>query len=152
MVRSERFKTARSEHFTTDRTKRALYDRSHEVSDLLQIARRDHALLQIARQDCAVQQIARKAHYYRSLKKIARRECCTTEYGVATISRLLKIIGLFCKRSLQKRLIFSKETYNFKEPTDRSHPIAKIHIRHSGLATCSRLLKIIGLFCRISST
>jgi len=25
-------------------------------------------------------------------------------YGVATISRLLKIIGLFCKRALQKRL------------------------------------------------
>ena len=34
-------------------------------------------------------------------------------YGVATISRLLKIIGLFCKRALQKRPIFFKETYNF---------------------------------------
>jgi len=44
-------------------------------------------------------------------------------YGVATISRLLKIIGLFCKRALQKRPVFSKETYNFKEPTNRSHPI-----------------------------
>ena len=43
--------------------------------------------------------------------------------GVATISRLLKIIGLFCKRALQKRPIFSKETYNFKESTTRSHPI-----------------------------
>jgi len=44
-------------------------------------------------------------------------------YQVATISRLLKSIGLFCKRALQKRSIFSKETYNFREPTNRSHPI-----------------------------
>jgi len=43
--------------------------------------------------------------------------------GVATISRLLKIIGLFCKRALQKRRYSAKETYNFKEPTNRSHPI-----------------------------
>jgi len=47
-------------------------------------------------------------------------------YGVATISRLLKIIGLFCKRALQKRPIFFKETYNFKEPTNRSHPIYQV--------------------------
>ena len=44
-------------------------------------------------------------------------------YGVATISTLLKIIGLFCKRALQNRLYSAKETYNFKEPTNRSHPI-----------------------------
>jgi len=44
-------------------------------------------------------------------------------YGVATISRLLKITGLFCKKALQKRPIFCKETYDFKEPTNRSHPI-----------------------------
>jgi len=31
-------------------------------------------------------------------------------YGVATISRLLKIIGLFCKRALWKRLYSAKET------------------------------------------
>jgi len=47
-------------------------------------------------------------------------------YGVATISRLLKIIGLLCKRALQKRLYSAKETYNFKEPTNRSHPICVI--------------------------
>jgi len=46
-------------------------------------------------------------------------------YGVATISRLLKIIGLFCKRALQKRLYSAKETYNLKEPTNRSHPIQR---------------------------
>ena len=47
--------------------------------------------------------------------------CITHE--VATISRLLKIIGLFCKRVLQKRQYSAKETYNFQEPTNRSHPI-----------------------------
>jgi len=46
-------------------------------------------------------------------------------YGVATISRLLRITGLFCKRALQKRLYSAKETDNFKEPTNCSHPIAK---------------------------
>jgi len=45
------------------------------------------------------------------------------DYGVASISRLLKIIGLSCKRALQKRLYSAKETYNFKEPTNRSHLI-----------------------------
>ena len=34
-------------------------------------------------------------------------------HGVATISRLLRIQGLFCKRALQKRLYSAKETYNF---------------------------------------
>ena len=38
------------------------------------------------------------------------------------MSRLLKIIGLLCKRALQKRLYSAKETYNFEEPTNRSHP------------------------------
>ena len=32
-------------------------------------------------------------------------------YGVATISRMRKNIRLFCKRALQKRPIFCKETY-----------------------------------------
>jgi len=45
------------------------------------------------------------------------------QYGVATIGRLLKIIGLFCKRALQKRLYSAKETYNCKEPTNCSHPM-----------------------------
>jgi len=47
-------------------------------------------------------------------------------YGVATMSRPLKIIGLFCKSDLQKRRYSAKETYNFKEPTNRSHPIPEI--------------------------
>jgi len=48
---------------------------------------------------------------------------CRCWYGVATISRLLKIVGLFCKRALEKRRYFAKEKSNFKEPTNRSHPV-----------------------------
>jgi len=43
-------------------------------------------------------------------------------YGVATTSRLLIMIGLFCKRALSKTRYSAKETYNVKEPTNRSHP------------------------------
>jgi len=50
-------------------------------------------------------------------------------YGVATISRLLKIIGLFCKRALQKRRYSAKETHNFKELTNRSHPISHMNAK-----------------------
>jgi len=35
-------------------------------------------------------------------------------YGVAMMSRLLKIIGLFCKKALQKRTDSAKETYNIR--------------------------------------
>ena len=48
---------------------------------------------------------------------------CRCWYGVATISRLLKILCLFCKRALKKRRYVAKETYNSKEPTDCSHPV-----------------------------
>ena len=48
---------------------------------------------------------------------------CILLCGVATISRLLKIMGLVCKRDLYKGLYSAKETYNLKEPTNRSHPI-----------------------------
>jgi len=47
----------------------------------------------------------------------------STPYGVATVSRLLKMTGPFCKRALWKRWYSAKETSNFKEPTNRSHPI-----------------------------
>ena len=40
------------------------------------------------------------------------------------MSRLLKIIGLSYKRALLKRRYSAKETYHFKEPTNRSHPIS----------------------------
>ena len=41
----------------------------------------------------------------------------TYTYRVAMMSRLLEIIGLFCKRALWKRRYSAKETYNLKEPT-----------------------------------
>jgi len=34
-------------------------------------------------------------------------------YGVATIGRLLKMIGLFCKRALQKKSICYKRDLKF---------------------------------------
>jgi len=46
-------------------------------------------------------------------------------YGVATISRLLQIRGLFCRISSLLYGSFAKETYNFKEPMNRSHPIPR---------------------------
>jgi len=46
-------------------------------------------------------------------------------YWVASISRLLEITGLFCKRALEKRLCSAKETYNFKESTNRSHLVSE---------------------------
>ena len=35
----------------------------------------------------------------------------------------LKLQNSFCKRALLKRVYSAKETYNLKEPTNRSHPI-----------------------------
>ena len=46
-------------------------------------------------------------------------------YGVTTISRLLKIIGLFCRILSLLQGSFAKETYTLKEPTNCSHPIQK---------------------------
>jgi len=43
-------------------------------------------------------------------------------YGVAMISTLLKITGLFCRIWSLLQGSFAKETYYFKEPTNRSHP------------------------------
>jgi len=49
-------------------------------------------------------------------------------YGVASVSRIDKIIGLFCKRALQKRRYSAKETYNLIDPTDCSHPIVRFPV------------------------
>jgi len=70
-------------------------------------------------------------------------------YGVASTSRLLKITGFFCKRDLSKRRYSVKETYNLKEPTNRSHPIIwrpELWPLKYGAASVSRIDKIIGLF------
>jgi len=44
------------------------------------------------------------------------------DYGVAMISRLLKIIGFFRRISSLSYRSSAKETYNFKEPTTCRHP------------------------------
>ena len=59
-------------------------------------------------------------------------------YWVATISRLHKITGLFCKRALQKRLFSAKETYYLKEPTNRSHPMPKYTLTQTHTAQSVR--------------
>jgi len=46
-------------------------------------------------------------------------------YGVATTSRLLKIKGLFCNISSLLQGSFAKETHDFKEPTNHTHPISE---------------------------
>jgi len=58
-------------------------------------------------------------------------------YKEATISGLLKVIGLFCKRALKTRRYSAKETYRFKEPTNRSHPIANFSEPVMCVMTCA---------------
>ena len=53
------------------------------------------------------------------------RSVTSTHYGVATMSRLLKILDLFCRKSSLLSGSFAQETYHLKEPTNRSHPTEK---------------------------
>jgi len=53
----------------------------------------------------------------RTLLQICKR------YGVATVSRNDKITGLFCRISSVLYGSFAKETYNFIDPINQSHPI-----------------------------
>jgi len=66
---------------------------------------------------CACGRIPVVAH------KVASFSSSSWFYGVASVSRIDKIVGLFCKRALLKRRYSAKETFNFIDPTDRSHPI-----------------------------
>jgi len=49
-------------------------------------------------------------------------------YGMAIISRLLQIMGLFCRILCLLKGSCAKETYDLKEPTNRSHPILIYHV------------------------
>ena len=72
-------------------------------------------------------------------------------YGVATISRHLKIMGLFCRISSLSQSSFAKETCHFKEPTNRSHPVP---ISHRVFLPCplqaklvlQKIVSFVGLF------
>jgi len=61
----------------------------------------------------------------RHFKEILRRLRGSSEfdYGVATVSRIDKIIGLFCRILSLLLGSFVKESCNFIDPTDRSHPV-----------------------------
>jgi len=59
---------------------------------------------------------------------------------VATSSRLLKIIGLFCRILSLLYVSFVKETCNFKEPTNGSHPILPYSLTHAPTHFCTRRL------------
>jgi len=63
------------------------------------------------------------------------------KYGVATSSRLFKIIGLFCRISSLLQGSFVKETYHFKEPTHHSHPICATQYASDILVTNRALLQ-----------
>jgi len=56
---------------------------------------------------------------YRETETEEKRVCDSIVQGGYDFDRLLKIIGLFCTISS----LLQKETYVFKEPTNRSHPI-----------------------------
>ena len=45
-------------------------------------------------------------------------------YGVATVSRIDKILGLFCRILSLLQGSFAKETYNLIDPANQSHPIS----------------------------
>ena len=70
-----------------------------------------------------------------------KSECKDTGHGVASSSRLLKTIGFFCKRALQKRRYSAEETYDFKEPTNRSHPIPTSIVTCMCLYVCASVRK-----------
>ena len=58
-----------------------------------------------------------------AMPHVCLRSCCNytrTLSHMATISRLLKIMSLCCKRALLKRRYSAKETYHFQEPTNQS--------------------------------
>jgi len=52
---------------------------------------------------------------------VARMSCVWGGY----VSRLLQIIGLFCRILSLLYGSFTKESYHFKEPTTRGHPIVR---------------------------
>jgi len=61
-------------------------------------------------------------------------------YGVALSSRLLKIIGLFCRISSLVSGSYAKMTCNFKEPTNGSHLIYSLGLFYSKVIVCEREL------------
>jgi len=90
-----------------------------------------HVMHKCTPMSCHVFVMFHKWNFTIDILHMAFHTCCLTHdihvwwftYGVASVSRIDKITGLFCKRALQKRRYSAKETYNFIDPTDRSHPM-----------------------------
>ena len=61
-----------------------------------------------------------------------QRLCVVCRYEGATIRRLLKITGLFCRTQSLLHGSFAKESYNLFEPTNLSHPIRCIKVCELG--------------------
>jgi len=87
------------------------------------MTRKDGSALVLARVRAASSSVSLYDYIELVLCLYTTRSMSLYDYGVASISRMLKNTGLFCKRALQKRPIFLKETYIFKHPINRSHPI-----------------------------
>jgi len=68
-------------------------------------------------------------------------------YGVATVSRINKIKGLFCRISSLLQASFAKETYNLIDPTNCIHPIWSMSvfmsIWHESSTDVTRLVQIL---------
>jgi len=55
-----------------------------------------------------------------------KRSRCGLAYRVASVSRIDKMINLFCKRALSKRRYSAKETYKFIVPSEKLKAHSKI--------------------------
>jgi len=75
---------------------------------------------------CSCVYIFTCVHVHVCTYSLTRIQSFIVSYGVATISRLLKIAGLFCRISSLLWGSFAIETYNFKEPTNRSHSMSSL--------------------------
>ena len=80
----------------------------------------------------------RNSILFRILFRTSRRHF----YGVATVSRIDQIIGLFCRISSLLQGSFAKETYDFIDPTNQSHPI----LNKSHVFICSVFLYLFCIF------
>ena len=95
------------------------------------------------KRDCILQ---KRPMILRSLPIVATPyiyDCDTCCCGVATISRLLKIMSLLCRIMSLSQGSFAKKSYNFKEPTNRGHPIAALLIQICRVSWLSYLISIL---------
>jgi len=72
---------------------------------------------------CSFQYVYILKYIYKCIRIYEYTNKCVYWYGVASASRIDKIIGLFCKGTLQKKEYSAQETYNLIDPTNQSHRI-----------------------------